>query len=166
MIRGRNGLATLKLTRLGQTGRCTGPTHSRRTVISNPSWVVPSSTTANLFSMMNNPKNDNLANAAIERNDIVEKLFNTNNKLTVTNKQLTDTILKMQEQNTDSSPSWTSPHGRQPQKAASKRYGDISTDIWDPSGYTAACTVLRYSRATTANHVVLCRRPQAEGVMQ
>ena len=79
---------------------------------------------------------DNLATAAIQKNDTVEKLVITNNLLTVTNQKFTEHVTKLQEQNgkllyilekyASGGTGW----------AVGRIFAQAENiDVWDPAGY-------------------------------
>eukprot|EP00804_Cyclotella_cryptica_P013542 CCRYP_021092-RA/>CCRYP_021092-RA protein AED:0.43 eAED:0.43 QI:0/-1/0/1/-1/1/1/0/203 len=90
---------------------------------------------------------DNLASATVQKNDNVKKLVTTN-------KQLTETIHKLHEQNAKL-------HilekyaGTTEAKPVSRMHAYTgSGDVWDPSGY-CGCTVSSLRKGTTVQHAKL-----------
>ena len=77
---------------------------------------------------------DNLANAAIQRNDTVDKLLLTNNQLAAANATLTDHVARLQAQNTTLLHLLEKQAGGGPSgvKATSPTNNN---NVWDPSGY-------------------------------
>ena len=79
---------------------------------------------------------DNLANAAIQKNDTVEKLVITNNLPTVTNQKLTEHMAKLQEQNGKLLYILEKYAGGGTGQAVGKVFVQAeNTDVWDPAGY-------------------------------
>eukprot|EP00804_Cyclotella_cryptica_P013782 CCRYP_016887-RA/>CCRYP_016887-RA protein AED:0.46 eAED:0.46 QI:0/-1/0/1/-1/1/1/0/128 len=77
---------------------------------------------------------DNLANAAIQKNDTVEKLVLTNNQLTTANSKLTEHVLQLEEQNTSLLHILEKYAGGSP--GGIKAFTPTeSSNVWDLSGY-------------------------------
>ena len=77
---------------------------------------------------------DNLANAAIQKNDTVDKLVLTNNQLAAANATLTDHVARLQAQNT------TLLHLLEKQAGGGPSGVKVNSptnnnNVWDPSGY-------------------------------
>eukprot|EP00804_Cyclotella_cryptica_P020210 CCRYP_010898-RA/>CCRYP_010898-RA protein AED:0.43 eAED:0.43 QI:0/-1/0/1/-1/1/1/0/212 len=135
---GRNGTSTLMPTKPGKIGKPIGHTSSRKTATFDVSLAAPSGTRPTQSSTTTSPKMvlslDNLTNAAIQKNDTIEKFVHTNNQLTAVNLKLTEHVSRLQEQNT------TLLHILE--KYAGGSLGGIkafmptdSSHVWDPAGY-------------------------------
>ncbi|KAL7479535.1 hypothetical protein ACHAW6_005261 [Cyclotella cf. meneghiniana] len=104
-----------------------------KTITSNVSRAVPSGPRPTQSLMINSQKMvtclDSLANAAIQKNDTVKQLVNTN-------KQRTETIHNLQEQNTKILLILETYAGAPSAKAVGQVITTTeSTGVWDPSGY-------------------------------